>query len=99
MLESIVGCNWSLRLLDHLERGVRRPGELRRSAEGLSTKVLNERLRKFVLFGIVDRTEYPEVPPRIEYDLTALGLRFLRILAEVRRLQAELDAGELPSGA
>lgn len=95
MVESIVGCKWSLQLLDHLERGVRRPGELQRACVGLSTKVMNERLREFVRFGLVERTEHPKVPPRVEYDLTALGLRFLGILAEVRRLQSELDAGEL----
>ena len=60
MVEGIVGCKWALSLLDHLEQGVRRPGELQRRVDGLSTKVMNERLRKMVRFGILARTEFPE---------------------------------------
>ena len=95
MVEGIVGCKWALSLLDHLEQGVRRPGELQRRVDGLSTKVMNERLRKMVRFGILARTEFPEVPPRVEYELTPLGRRFTELLAHVKQLQAELDRGEL----
>ena len=95
MVEGIVGCKWALSLLDQLEQGVRRPGELQRRVEGLSTKVMNERLRKMVRFGILARTEFPEVPPRVEYELTPLGRRFTELLAHVKQLQAELDRGEL----
>jgi DNA-binding HxlR family transcriptional regulator len=92
MVEDVVGCKWSLHVLALVERGVRRPGAMERAVEGLSAKVLNERLVKLTRFGILRRTSFPEVPPRVEYELTDFGRRFSRILAEIQRLQATVDA-------
>ena len=47
--------------------GVTRPGQLVRTAEGLTTKVLNERLSKLVRYGVLEKISYPEIPPRVEY--------------------------------
>lgn len=91
MVESIVGCKWSLHVLASVRRGVNRPGAMVRATRGLTTKVLSERLTKMVRFGILDRLAYPEVPPRVEYRLTALGERFVRILDEVEAVQRELE--------
>ena len=91
MVEDIVGCKWSLAVLARVRQGVRRPGALEHSLPGLSTKVLNERLRKLQRFGILARTAYAEVPPRVEYALTPFGERFSRLLDEVEALQRELD--------
>jgi DNA-binding HxlR family transcriptional regulator len=52
---------------------------------------MNERLRKMLRFGLIERREYDELPPRVEYELTSLGRRFEPLMAEVRRLQAELE--------
>lgn len=90
MVESIIGCKWSLHVLAQIRKGVHRPGALARSAEGLTTKVLAERLDKFVRFGIVERVAYPEVPPRVEYRLTPFGLKFAGILDQVEKLEEEL---------
>ena len=94
MVESIVGCKWSLAVLAALRDGVHRPGALERHCTGISTKVLNERLRKLVGFGLVERTSFGEVPPRVEYRFTELGQRFLVLIDEVDRLQAELDGAD-----
>ena len=94
MVESIVGCKWSVRLLDLVAGGTARPGALLRACPGLSTKVMNERLRKMTRFGILRRTVHGTRPPlEVDYALTPFGLRFLRILAEVRRLQEDVEAG------
>jgi DNA-binding HxlR family transcriptional regulator len=93
MVESIVGCKWSLHVLDQIRRGVNRPGAITRSTEGLSTKVLAERLDKMLRFGIVRRTAYAEVPPRVEYSLTPFGERFVEILDAVERLKHDAAAG------
>jgi DNA-binding HxlR family transcriptional regulator len=90
MVESIVGCKWSLLVLGAIRRGIARPGQMERAIEGISAKVLSERLDKFIRFGIVEKTAFPEVPPRVEYRLTPFGERFCRILDEVERLEAEL---------
>lgn len=89
ILQNVLGCKWTLHILGEVRRGVNRPGQLVRSADGLTTKVLNERLVKLVRFGILAKTSYPEVPPRVEYELTEFGQRFSRLLDEVDRLQAE----------
>lgn len=90
MVEDVVGCKWSLSVIHLVRSGVSRPGAMGRSVPGLTTKVLNERLRKLVRYGIVERIAYPEVPPRVEYRLTAFGERFGRILDRIEELQAEI---------
>lgn len=89
MVEDIVGCKWSLTVLDLVRRGVNRPGAMEHSIEGLTAKVLNERLRKLVRFGILEKTSYPEVPPRVEYRLTEFGRRFSGILDQIAALDRE----------
>lgn len=90
MVESIVGCKWSLIVLQMLREGVNRPGAMERAVPGLTAKVLNERLRKLVRFGIAERTVFPVVPPHVEYRLTPFGRKFIRALRALERLQAEL---------
>lgn len=91
MVESIVGCKWSLSVLASIRSGVVRPGALERACAGISNKVLNERLRKLVGFGILERRAFGEIPPRVEYHFTPLGDRFLEILDGIERLQRELE--------
>lgn len=90
MVEDIVGCKWSLCVLDLVNRGIVRPGAMQKSIRGLSTKVLNERLRKLTHFGILSRQIYAEVPPRVEYELTPFGRRFTRLLEDVDALEQSL---------
>lgn len=92
MVESTLGCKWSLTVLGLVRNGVLRPGAMEHAVPGLTAKVLNERLRKLVRFGILRRTAYPELPPRVEYTLTRFGRRFLRVLDDIDRLQAELHS-------
>jgi len=92
MVENIVGCKWSVRLIDLMANECHRPSALLRACPGLSAKVLNERLRKLTRFDIVRRTVRGEKPPvEVEYRLTPFGRRFLRILDEVRLLQEAVD--------
>lgn len=100
MVESVVGCKWSVRLLELCSQGVTRPNAFLRACPGLSAKVMNERWRKMLRFGIVQRTVMGGGPPfEVEYRLTPFGGRFMRILEEVRRLQDSVDCGEMwPAG-
>jgi len=91
MVESIFGCKWSLTVYQLLANGINRPGEMVRSVEGLTTKVLNECLRKNTDFGILERIAFNEVPPRVEYKVTTFGNKFIRILDEIEKLQGEID--------
>lgn len=92
MVESIVGCKWSVGLLRLIGDGCSRPSGMLRESRGLSAKVMNERLRKMLRFGIVQRTVLGAKPPlEVEYVLTPFGRRFTGIIEEVRRLQEAVD--------
>jgi DNA-binding HxlR family transcriptional regulator len=99
MVESIIGCKWSLHVLAQIRGGVNRPGVLARSAPGLTTKVLNERLNKMLRFGIITRHAFAEVPPRVEYTLTPFGERFAEILDAVERLKHDAASGAIDDAA
>ncbi|HLA75937.1 MAG TPA: helix-turn-helix domain-containing protein [Gammaproteobacteria bacterium] len=91
MVEDIVGCKWALTILQLVRRGIARPGAMERSVAGLTTKVLNERLKKLVNYGIIERLEYPEIPPRVEYSMTAFGMRFVSILDAIEALEQQVN--------
>ena len=65
--------------------------DLEHAIDGLSGKVLNERLTKLLRFGILDKASYAEVPPPVEYRMTAFGNKFTTLLDEVDQLQQTLD--------
>lgn len=91
MVEDIVGCKWSLAVLGAVRGGVMRPGALEHHIAGLSRKVLSERLAKLVRYGILERRSYPELPPRVEYRLTAFGGKFCALLEHIEQLQREFE--------
>ncbi|HEX7238106.1 MAG TPA: helix-turn-helix domain-containing protein [Gammaproteobacteria bacterium] len=91
LLEDVIGCRWTISVLRAVANGVNRPGAMERHIEGISAKVLGDRLKKFQRAGILERTQYPEIPPRVEYRLTAFGKKFTTLLKEVEKLQAELN--------
>lgn len=91
MVENIIRCKWSLSVLSLIQQGVNRPGAMEKSVEGLTTKVLNERLRKLMRFGILEKTIFPEVPPRVEYHLTDFGRKFIGILDAIDSLERDFS--------
>lgn len=86
MLEYIVGCKWSIRILTLIRQGIERSRVMTRSIEGVTTKVQNDCLSKMVSFDILEKVAYPEVPPQMEYKLTHFGQRFVAILDAVAEL-------------
>ena len=69
----LIGSKWKLLILRNLLARPWRFNELRKSLEGISQKVLTDSLRSMEEDGIITRTVYPEVPPRVEYALSELG--------------------------
>ena len=69
----IIGSKWKLLILRNLMQRPWRFNELRKDLGGISQKVLTDSLRSLEADGIVKRTVYPEVPPRVEYSLSELG--------------------------
>jgi DNA-binding HxlR family transcriptional regulator len=89
MVEDVIGCKWSMAVLGLVRNGIYRPGAMERELPGLTTKVLNERLRKFMRFGVLERCVFPETPPRVEYKLSSFGARFVTILDMIEQLEGE----------
>jgi DNA-binding HxlR family transcriptional regulator len=80
----LIGNKWKLLILRNLQQRPWRFNELRRSLEGISQKVLTDSLRSMEEDGIITRTVYPEVPPRVEYALSEMGESMGPILTAMR---------------
>lgn len=77
---TLISDKWKVLILRDLLTGTKRFGELRKSIGAVTQKVLTAQLRQMEESGLVIRTVYPEVPPRVEYSLTDLGFSLKPIL-------------------
>jgi DNA-binding HxlR family transcriptional regulator len=73
LVVSLLADKWTIPVIHALARGTRRTGELRRAVGRVSQKMLTQTLRALEQQGLIERTVYPVVPPRVEYRLTSLG--------------------------
>ena len=89
-----IGDKWTALIIGLLEEGPLRFSELQRSIGGISQKMLTQTLRNLERDGLVERTLYPEVPPRVEYALTPLGETLCTPIAAIRHW-AEAHIGEV----
>ena len=74
---SLVGDKWSVHVVMLLGHGKRRFSEIKRAVDGVSQKMLTTTLRGLERDGYVKRTLFPTIPPKVEYELTALGQELL----------------------
>lgn len=81
---ALIGSKWKLLIMRDLLARPWRFNELKKDLEGISQKVLTDSLRSMEADGIITRTVYPEVPPRVEYSLTELGKSLKPILDSMR---------------
>ena len=77
---ALIGGKWKLLILRNLRVRPWRFNELQRDLEGISQKVLTDSLRQLMEDGLVYRHDYQELPPRVEYRLTALGRELLPVM-------------------
>ena len=85
----LIGSKWKLLILRDLLTGTKRYNELKRSLPDISQKVLTTSLKSMVEDGIVIRTAYPEVPPRVEYSLSELGESMRPMIAVMEKWGTE----------
>src|SRR5215472_8601216 len=78
-----VGHKWSVQVVALLGGGKRRFSELRRNIEGISQRMLTLTLKGLERDGLITRTAYPTIPPRVEYELTKLGCSLLKPIREL----------------
>ena len=106
----VLGGKWKPLILFHLAHGTRRYGELRRAVGTVSDKVLIQQLKELQADGIVNRFDYREIPPKVEYSLTAFGRTLGKALAplcewgtqystDVEAIMARRDVRERPHAA
>lgn len=81
---SLLGNKWKIIILRDLLTGTKRYNELTRSVTGISPKVLTENLRDLEQNGIIKRTVYPVVPPKVEYSLTEKGNDLRNVIEQMR---------------
>ena len=100
---AVIGPKWTTLILRDLIAGTKRFGELRRAFPGISPKTLTQRLRDLEDRGLLSRTIYPEIPPRVEYALTSRGETLEAIIVAMAtwgaldRERAAADAGPPPA--
>lgn len=71
---ALIGGRWKIPLIFHLMAGRKRFSELSRALQGITQKVLTQQLREMEREGLVARRVYAQVPPRVDYSLTELGM-------------------------
>ncbi|MBL6957970.1 MAG: helix-turn-helix transcriptional regulator [Rhodospirillales bacterium] len=71
---------WNVLVIRRLKKGPMRPSELRRDIGDISHKMLTQTLRELERYGLVKRTAYPVIPPKVDYSLTGLGVTLVEAL-------------------
>ncbi len=83
LVVSLLADKWTIPVIHALARGTKRTGELKRVLGGVSQKMLTQTLRALEEQGLVERSVYPVVPPRVEYRLTTMGESINRPLRQL----------------
>lgn len=81
----VLGSKWTVLIVPTLVQGPLRFGALRRRLDGITQKSLTQALRNLERDGLITRTVFPTIPPRVDYSLTPLGLDAARLLEEMRQ--------------
>lgn len=96
---SVLDGKWTVLVIRDLIGGTRRFTELRRSLDGISPKTLTDRLRELEGAGLVERRQFAEIPPRVEYSLTEAGRRLEPVVEALATWGRELIEADERSAA
>ena len=80
----MIGEKWKVLILREIMTGTKRFGEIHGSINGVSQKVLTQKLREMESDGLINRVAYAEIPPRVEYSLTDLGMSLRPVLDSLK---------------
>ncbi|MCD1117606.1 winged helix-turn-helix transcriptional regulator [Chryseobacterium turcicum] len=86
---SLLSGKWTLMILFQINENIIRYGELKRAVVGISEKMLIQELNMLVENKLVNKKIYPEIPPKVEYSLTDLGLKTLPIADQLAQFGLE----------
>jgi DNA-binding HxlR family transcriptional regulator len=79
----VVGGKWKMAILNRLFAGTQRFSELRQAMPTVTQRMLTRQLRELEADGLINRTVYPQVPPKVEYSLTDMGATLRPIAAQL----------------
>lgn len=79
----LIGGKWKTMMLFHLKDGAMRSGDLQRTLKGIANKMFAQTARELESSGLLKRTVYPVVPPKVEYQLTNKGISILPIILQL----------------
>jgi DNA-binding HxlR family transcriptional regulator len=79
--KEVLSGKWKIHLLYFISEGIKRPGELQRKIPAATRRVLNVQLNQLEEHGLISRKVFPELPPKVEYSLTALGKSVIPVLS------------------
>jgi DNA-binding HxlR family transcriptional regulator len=88
-----IGGRWKVLIIHHLLENDQRFGELSRRLHGVSARTLTRQLRELEESGIINRRVYQQIPPKVEYLLTPLGLELRPVLFAMQAWGEKLDSG------
>lgn len=80
---NMIGGKWKILILWNLKSGPVRFGDLKYGVDGISDKMLAQSLRELQADGLIKRKSYPQIPPRVEYNLTGSGWSLMRIVDSI----------------
>jgi DNA-binding HxlR family transcriptional regulator len=80
----MLGCKWRVLIVRELLNGTMRFGEIKKSVKGITQKVLTSKLREMEELGLLERKEYMQTPPKVEYTLTDIGYSLKPVLDVMR---------------
>ncbi len=80
-----IGDRWTVLVIGTLHDGPQRFSQIARTVDGISQKMLTQTLRILERDGLVTRTQYPQIPPRVEYELTTLGRSLIEPLTALEK--------------
>lgn len=86
---AMISDKWKVLIICKLRKGTLRFNELRRELQGVTQRVLTHQLRELEADGLVTRRVYAEVPPRVEYSLTELGMTLIPVLENLEKWAQE----------
>lgn len=85
LTKEVLNGKWKPALLHAISLGIKRPSELLRLLPGATRRVLNVQLNELEGHGMVEKKTYPQLPPKVEYSLTAMGFSLLPIIDAMNR--------------
>ena len=79
----VIGSKWKLCIIDLINKGIMRPKDINNSIKNINKRVLQQQLKELEISGVVTKTIYPEVPLKVEYFLTEVGLTIIPLLRTI----------------